>query len=102
MKLYPEIALAIKEDTELADCIWNGVEEVSHRGTDFLSSRSSKERKVYFDSTFGGMCINRMLYFQLTLNHFIFAVLSKFTIFNECVDIDFICELIIYLSWFAC
>ena len=35
MKRYPEIALAIKEDTEWADCIWNGVEEVSHRETDF-------------------------------------------------------------------
>ena len=34
MKHYPEIALAIaKEDAELADCIWNGVEEFSHRGT---------------------------------------------------------------------
>ena len=46
MKRYPEIALAIKEDTELADCIWNGVEEVSHRVSDFLSSRSSKEQNV--------------------------------------------------------
>ena len=43
---------------------------------------------------------NRMLYFQLTLNNFIRAVLSKFTILNECVDIDFICELILYVSWF--
>ena len=77
MKRYPEIALAIKEDTEWADCIWNGVEEVSHRETDVLSSRSSKERKVYFDSTFGGVCINHMHYFQLTLNHFIHAVLSS-------------------------
>jgi len=60
MKRYPEIALAIKEDTEMADCIWNGVEEVSYRGTDSLSSRSTKGNKVPFDSTFGGMCINRM------------------------------------------
>ena len=38
------------------------------------------------------MCINCMRFFQLTLNHFIRAVLSKFTIFIECVDIDFIFE----------
>ena len=89
MKRYPEMALAIKEDTELEYCIWNGVAEVSHRGTDFLSSRSSKEWKVYFESTYGGsMCINCMRYFQLTLNLFICAVLNKFTIFKECVDID--------------
>ena len=38
-KRYPEIALTIKEDTEFADCILcNGVEEVSHRGNDFLTS----------------------------------------------------------------
>jgi hypothetical protein len=38
-KRYPEIALAIKEDTEFADCkLCNGVEEVSLRGNDFLSS----------------------------------------------------------------
>ena len=36
----------------------------------------------------------------LTLNHFIRVALSKFTIFNACVVIDFICELILYLSWF--
>ena len=61
----------------------NGVEEVSHRRTDFLSSRSTKERKVYFDSTFGDMCINCMRYFQLTLNHSIRTGLSEFTISNE-------------------
>jgi len=92
MKRYPEIALAIKEDTELADCIWNGVEEVSHRGSDFLSSRSSKEQNVYFGSTFGGMCINHMHYFQLTLNHFIRAVLIDLikTNFREYSKSDFI------------
>ena len=39
MKQYPEIALTIK--AELADCIWNGVEEVSHRGTDFYLQEAS-------------------------------------------------------------
>ena len=78
LKRHPEIALAVKDDSELADCIWNGVEEVSHRGTDFLSVRSAKERKEYFDCTFGGMCIKHIHYFQLTLNHFIRSDLSKF------------------------
>ena len=47
LKRHPEIALAVKDDSDLADCnfIWNGVEKVSHRGTDFLSVRSAKERK---------------------------------------------------------
>ena len=76
MKCYSEIALAIKEDAELADYIWKGVEEFSQRGTDFLSSTSSKEWKVYLDSTFGGMCINHMHYLQLTLNVFVCAFLS--------------------------
>ena len=78
LKRHPEIALAVKDDSKLADCIWNGVEEFSHRGTDFLSVKSAKERKDYFDHTFGGMCINPIYYFQLTLNHFIHSVLSKF------------------------
>ena len=34
--VFREIALAIsKEDAEFPDCIWNGVEEDSHRATDF-------------------------------------------------------------------
>mgnify|MGYP006197143743 FL=1 len=92
LKRHPEIALAVKDDSELADCIWNGVEEVSHRGTDFLSVRSAKERKEYFDHTFGGMCIKRIHYFQLTLNHFIRSVLSKFIWIPYCVFfIIFVC-----------
>ena len=96
LKRHPEIALAVKDDSELADCIWNGVEEVSHRGTDFLSVRSAKERKEYFDRTFGGMCIKRIHYFQLTLNHFICSVLSKFTWIPYCVFFDYICLLILF------
>ena len=70
VKRHPEIALAIKGDSELADCIWNGVEEIYH---DFLLVQSAKERKEYFDHTFGGMCIKHIHYFQLSLNHhFIF------------------------------
>jgi hypothetical protein len=45
LKRHPEIALSVKEDSELADSIWNVVEEFSHRGTDFLLVRSAKERK---------------------------------------------------------
>ena len=81
LKRHPKITLAVKDYSELAECncIWNGVEEFSHRGTDdFLSVRSAKERKEYFNHTFGGMCIKRIHYFQLTLNHFIRSVLSKF------------------------
>jgi hypothetical protein len=85
LKRHPEIALAVKDDSELAYCIWNGVEEVSQRGTDFLSVRSAKERKEYFDCMFGGMCIKRIHYFQLTLNHFIRSVLSKFIWIPYCV-----------------
>ena len=96
MKRHPKIALAVKDDSELADCIWNGVEEVSHRGTDFLSVRSAKERKEYFDCTFGGMCIKRIHYFQLTLNHFIRSVLSKFIWIPYCVFFDYICLLILF------
>ena len=96
LKRHPEIALAVKDDSELADCIWNGVEEVSHRGTDFVSVRSAKERKEYFDHTFGGMCIKRIHYFQLTLNHFICSVLSKFTWIPYCVFFDYICLLILF------
>jgi len=79
LKRHPVIALAVNDDSELAYCIWNGVEEVSLRGTDFLSVRSAKERKEYFDRTFGGMCIKRIHYFQLTLNHFIRSVLIGVT-----------------------
>ena len=96
LKRHSEIALAVKDDSELADCIWNGVEEVSHRGTDFLSVRSAKERKEYFDHTFGGMCIKHFHYFQLTLNHFIRSVLSKFIWIPYCVFFDYICLLILF------
>jgi len=76
----------------LADCIWNGAEEVSLRGADFLSVRSAKERKEYFDRTFGGMCIKHIHYFQLTLNHFIRSVLICVTEtnFKEYNKSDFI------------
>jgi len=63
LKRHPEIALAVKDDSELADSIWNVVEEFSHRGTDFLLVRSAKERKEYFDHRFGGMCIKCIHYF---------------------------------------
>ena len=91
MKRHPEINLVVKDDSELADCIWNGVEKVSHRGTDFLSVRSAKESKEYFDRTFRVMCIKRIQYFQLTLNHFIRSGLSKFIWIPYCVLFDYIC-----------